>query len=129
MVSPGDTLDQLIREKSVHALFQSEPVLAPAAERLTYQMAADADVAHISQTIASRMPAWTVLDEQVVEASDLLGKSSIARLRTKNGNLTGRGNNLIKAGVIKPRNFFFSQGCQQDSQKFEIVVKLLELGS
>jgi hypothetical protein len=105
-------------------------VLAPVAERLRYQIAADADAAHISQTIANRMPAWTVLNDQVVDASDFLRKSSIARLGTKNGNLTGSGgSNLIKAGVIKPGNFSFSQRCQQNSQKLENVVKLLELGS
>jgi hypothetical protein len=125
-VSPADTLDQSILEKSVHALFQSEPILAPVAERLTYQKAACADMAHISQTTAAR----TVLDEPAMEVADLLRKSSIARLGTKNGNLTGRGgSNLIKAGVIKPGNFSVSQRCQQNSQKFENVVKLLELES
>jgi hypothetical protein len=58
-VSPGDTLDQRILEKSVHALFQSAPILAPVAERLTYQTAAVADIAHISHTIANRMLAET----------------------------------------------------------------------
>ncbi|SRR6266404_5699346 len=103
MVSPGDTLDQCILEKSVHALFQSAPILAPVAERLTYQTAAGADIAHISHTIANRKLARTVLGDPLMDAAGLLWKPSRTQQATKNGDPTGgRRDNGKKSGFISP---------------------------
>src|SRR3979411_988143 len=104
MVSPGDTLDQLILDKSVPALFQSEPVLPLAADLFTYQVAAWAETAHMNQTVTNRMRARTVFGKPLAGATDLLGKTSRAQPATKSGDLTGsEWDNGVKADLISPR--------------------------